>query len=614
MFQERSWYRDSCLFVPLVALVLLVCSGCGGDGGGASHRPPPTITSFAAAKNPVTAGTSTTLTAVFTGGTGVVSNGVGAVTSGVPVSTGTLTTNTTFILTVTNGAGVAATFTVTVNVVPGPAITAFTAAKDHVTVGSGTSLSYSFTGGSGSIDQGIGNVVSGGTSAITPTTTTTYTLTVIDPAGSAVSRSLTVDVVPAPRITSFSATPATVAPGGMATLNAVFENGVGTVDQSIGTITSGAGVSTGSLAVTTTFTLTVTNPAGDSVTTTTTATVTSFSATGSMGTSREGHTATLLPNGKVLIVGGSDGTLSLNSAELYDPAAGTFAPTTASGMQRIVSATLLQNGRVLVIGQVPDALGTLQPAAELYDASTDSFSSTGAPLTTRPAHTATLLQGGKVLVVSGHDSCSSPNAAAELYDPVTGTFSGTGAPAAIFDGHTATRLPDGKVLVAGGDPSCTQPFTANAELYDPMTGAFVSAGLMLQRRAYHTATLLPNGNVLLAGNCYLGCGLITAEIFVPSSQTFTATGQMNTDGVGQTATSRDDGTVLIAGGRSRSSGFSAAANPEIYDPSTGEFNATGPLLTARLGHAATLLQNGKVLITGGRDLQNVLLSSAELYE
>jgi Kelch motif/Galactose oxidase, central domain len=512
MRREHLWFRDSCLFVPLVAFTLLVCSGCSGDGGGASHRPPPTITSFAAAKNPVTAGTSTTLTGVFTGGTGVVSNGVGTVSSGVPVSTGNLTGNTTFILTVT------------------------------------------------------------------------------DSAGTAVSRSFTVSVVPAPRIASFSATPATVAPDGMTTLNAVFENGVGSIDQSIGTITSGAGITTIKV------------------------TVTRFSTTGAMGTSREGHTATLLPNGKVLIVGGSDGTQPLNSAELYDTTTGTFAPTAASGMQRIVSATLLQNGRVLVIGQVADSLGTLQPAAELYDASAGNFSSTGAPLTARPAHTATLLQSGKVLVVSGHDSCLKPSAAAEIYDPVAGAFSYTGSPAAVFDGHTATLLPGGKVLVAGGDPDCTQPFTAIAELYDPISGVFVNAGVMLQRRAFHTATLLPSGKVLLAGNCYLGCALITAELFDPSSGTFTATGQMNTDGVGQTATPLYDGTVFIAGGASRSSGFREASNPEIYDPPTGKFSATYPLLVARRGHSATLLQNGKVLVAGGRNFDDVLLSSAELYE
>jgi hypothetical protein len=624
MLQKHSWYRDSFLFLPLVVLVLLVCIGCGGDGGGTSHRPPPAITSFAAAENPVTAGTSTTLTAVFTGGTGVVSNGVGAVTSGVPVSTGNLTTNTTFILTVTNGAGVAATFSVSVNVVPGPAITTFTAAKNQITVGSGTSLSYTFTGANGSIDQGIGNVVSGATSEITPATTTIYTLTVTDSAGSAVSKSLTVNVVPAPRIASFSASPAAVAPGGTATLNAVFENGVGFVDQGIGTITNGTGITTSALAVTTAFMLTVTNPAGDSVTATTTVTATNFSATGSMGTSREGHTATLLPSGKVLIVGGSDGTRSLNSAELYDPATGTFATTAASGMQQITSATLLKNGHVLVIGEIRDALGTRQPAAELYDPSAGSFSPTGSPLPNTSftlAHTATLLQSGKVLVVFGDFPCEGggTNPTEELYDPVTGTFSPTGSSADKIAGHTATLLPDGKVLVAGGDPRCWSPLGGQARLYDPITGAFVGAGFTLEQRVHHTATLLPSGKVLITGGCdtvgWSRCRLFAAELFVPSSGSFIATGQMNIDDeMGQTATLLIDGTVLIVGGDSTSS-TGEATNPEIYDPSTEQFKETGPLLTARRGHTATLLQDGKVLITGGRNpRQNVVLSSAELYE
>ena len=285
-------------------------------------------------------------------------------------------------------------------------------------------------------------------------------------------------------------------------------------------------------------------------------------------------------------------------------------------MQRIVSATLLQNGRVLVIGQVPDSLGTLQPAAELYDASAGSFSSTGAPLTARPAHTATLLRSGKVLVVSGHDSCLTPSAAAEIYDPVAGTFSYTGSPAAVFDGHTATLLPDGKVLVAGGDPPCTQPFTANAELYDPISGAFVNAGLMLQRRAFHTATLLPRGKVLLAGNCYLGCALITAELFDPSSGTFTG------HGAHEYRRGRADGNVAIRrhGPHRRRSlkveRVQQGGDPEmsIHPPKSSALLV--PYSSRDEADSATLLQNGKVLVAGGRNLDDVLLSlsSAELYE
>jgi hypothetical protein len=546
----------------------------------------------------------------------VVSNGVGAVTSGVPVSTGNLTTNTTFILTVTNAAGVTAMFSSTVNVVPGPAITAFTAAKNYITVGSSTSLSYSFTGGSGSIDRGIGNVVSGGTSDITPTTTTTYTLTVTDPAGSSASKSLTVNVVPAPRITSFSATPATIAPGGGAVLNAVFENGVGTVDQSIGTVTSGAGVTTSALAVTTTYTLTVTNPASDSVTATTSVTVTRFSATGSMATPRTGHTATLLQNGKVLIVGGTvegpvGNTTVLSSAELYDPTTGTFTPTGSLNEAKSGhTATLLPSGNVLIVGRI--YVTSFKPSCELYDPSAGTFTPAGPTNRARAAgHTATLLQNGKVLIVGGSgDSYDNQDPSAELYDPFADTFAYTGSIASGGSkfGHTATMLQNGRVLIAGGLSYSPMTTSSMAELYDPSSGTFAfTAGRMNTSRSGHTATLLQDGKVLIAGRYYSFSQPITAELYDPTVGTFAVTGQMITDGSGQTATLLPSGNVLLAGGYTGSDSGSPA-NPEVYDPSSGAFSVTGSLRTPRTGHTATLLQNGKVLIAGGGT------SSAELYE
>ena len=179
----------SCLLVGL----LLGCGG-GGGGGTAQPPPPPLITSFSAAKSPITEGASTTLMASFTGGTGTIDPGVGAVTSGSAMSTGPLTTGTTFTLTVTNPAGVTATASATVAVVPAPAISSFTN-NGPITTGSSATLAALFTNGTGVINPGNLTATSGvnlATGALTASST--YTLTVTNPAGTAVSATTTVVV------------------------------------------------------------------------------------------------------------------------------------------------------------------------------------------------------------------------------------------------------------------------------------------------------------------------------------------------------------------------------------------------------------------------------------
>ena len=226
----------------------------------------PVITSFTAAKSPITTGTSTTLTGVFTGGTGSVDQSLGAVTTGIAAATGNLTADTTYILTVTNAVGTSVTQTVTVNVVAAPTITSFTAANSPITTGTSTTLTGVFTGGTGSVDNSVGTV----TTAIAVNTgnltaTTTYTLTVTNTAGTSVTQPVTVTVVAAPVIGSFSATKNPITTGTSTTLTGVFTGGTGSVDNGVGSVTTAVGASTGNLTTTTTYTLTVTNPAGASV-------------------------------------------------------------------------------------------------------------------------------------------------------------------------------------------------------------------------------------------------------------------------------------------------------------------------------------------------------------
>lgn len=170
--------------------------------------------------------------------------------------------------------------------------------------------------------------------------------------------------------------------------------------------------------------------------------------------------------------------------------------------------------------------------------------------------------------------------------------------------HTATLLKDGTVLLAGA------PGLNTAEKYDSGTGKFTAmTGKMNIDRDSHTATLLNTGKVLISGGTDVynnNAALATAELFDPATGMFTLTGSMSVSRTGQNATLLSDGKVLITGGNTLVA--------ELFDPGTGMFTpTTGKMLTARTEDTATLLPNGKVLITGGL-AANAALPTAEVYD
>jgi N-acetylneuraminic acid mutarotase len=354
--------------------------------------------------------------------------------------------------------------------------------------------------------------------------------------------------------------------------------------------------------------------------------------TTSMDTGRYQHTATLLPNGKVLVGGGYiDLLYPYFSAELYDPVTSIWSATGNMNAARAEhTATLLPNGKVLVVGGCCDGGGNPLASAELYDPVAGTWSGTGSLVTRRMRHTATLLPSGKVLVAGG---CSYVNfwycdpysilASAELYDPATGTWTSTGSLNTARFYHTATLLPSGKVLVAGGCPSNVyyndcRTTLASAELYDPATGTWTSTGSLNTARWAHTATLLQNGQVLVAG----GAGVASAELYDPATGAWTSTGSLNTVRAFHTATLLQNDQVLVAGGCTYPAStveecWGYLANAELYDSATGLWTSTGSLNGARAAHTATLLGNSQVLVAGGCNSFNFcspVLGSAELYE
>jgi Kelch motif len=202
-----------------------------------------------------------------------------------------------------------------------------------------------------------------------------------------------------------------------------------------------------------------------------------WTATGDMLEAGMGS-ATLLRNGKVLVMGGADGP-SLGSAELYDPATRTWSATGSMRVKRQGFATaLLPDGKVLVAGGTAGA-SSRRPlgSAELYDPATGTWTATGSMALARTSFTATLLLDGKVLVAGGWDyqgnNLWGPPRSAELYDPATGTWTATATASVVTPraGGSATLLLDGRVLVAGGDGGDGPDggSLASADLYDPAT-------------------------------------------------------------------------------------------------------------------------------------------------
>jgi hypothetical protein len=269
----------------------------------------------------------------------------------------------------------------------------------------------------------------------------------------------------------------------------------------------------------------------------------------------------------------------------------------------------------LIAGGYVVAGGALT-SAELYDPSTGIFTATGDMITARGGHTAILLSNGTVLIVGGYGTASYPNvAAAEIYDPASGKFTAGGA----YVGRggcdfcaPAILLADGKVLFPGQYP---------AQVYDPVTDAFSLSGMMISDPS--AAALLTSGKVLFAGGEGLGRSS-SAELYDPETHAFASTGSMAWRRVWHTLSLLPNGMVLAAGGETDTctatfcSFAGSVASAELYDPSARIFLATGDMAAAREVHTATLLNNGRVLITGGVSYGGIgifggSLASAELY-
>jgi len=327
--------------------------------------------------------------------------------------------------------------------------------------------------------------------------------------------------------------------------------------------------------------------------------------TGSMavGGDRRHATVTKLLDGRVLIAGGnsagSPGSAAYNTAYLYDPSTETFTQTPGNMVvgRTLHTATLLPNGKVLIVGGW--APGNLA-SAELFDPLSGTFSATDSMDLARSQHAATRLQDGRVLISGGYDATlDDATNTAEIYNPATGLFTPSGTLVAKRNTHTATLLNNGKVLLAGGVGAL--PLIATAEIFDPAAGTFAATvNTMAVPRAAHSATLLSSGRVLIFGG---DATTTSKETFDPVTGTFgNFTTLTNPNFFWNTGTSLPNDTALVAGGANSTPAWDAGSAAELdssyQTPTTNSLPMTMPL-PGQWGGGAVALANGRILVAGG---------------
>lgn len=351
------------------------------------------------------------------------------------------------------------------------------------------------------------------------------------------------------------------------------------------------------LASTADYTITATGAGGSTQVVVRIAVPSGVVPTGDMALARNGHSATLLQDGTVLIAGGTGNT----TAELYHPDSGTFS-TTFGSMPLVTTiprswhtATRLPNGKVLIAGGNNAPGVSYYASAELFDPASGSFTSTGPMTGARAYHTATLLSNGKVLIAGGRNSSGELNTAL-LYDPALGTFATTGVMLSQRADHSAALLSSGKVLIAGGLKAGSSLGTA--ELYDPAgSGTFTSTVSMYTSHSSmrNAALTLPSGKVVI-----MGSGTVT-ELFDPAVPAFT---RLEDHAPGAAAAVLPDGRIFTAGRDEATyddwcSIFLEGGDTALLDPAPGNHWSYAGEGAARLGATATTLANGRVLIAGG---------------
>lgn len=345
-------------------------------------------------------------------------------------------------------------------------------------------------------------------------------------------------------------------------------------------------------------------------------TLDSWSDAKPMHFARSDHTATLLNDSRVLVVGGANMSSYFSSAEIYDASTNSWSLTGALSQPRDAhGAVRLSDGRVMVAaGSFFNGYSYPTPtnSAEIYDPTKGTWGRTGSMVFPRNFPALVLLDNGKVLAIG--ESQTPGSTSCEIYDPASGTWSLTGALHAPRSSaklqNSVVKLSDGRVLVEGGrDPIDPSKLVSSAEIYDPRTGVWTLTGSMNTPRVEQASSLLQDGRVLVVGGDHPYNARSTSEIFDPSTGFWTNADQTNSIGPPFSLTMLLDGRVLLLG--AGWFGNVIGETSQIYDDSTLSWYWLGAF-SPIMGGPAILLSDGRVFIEGG-GVNGQVLSTSKIF-
>ena len=420
--------------------------------------------------------------------------------------------------------------------------------------------------------------------------------------------------VPAPAISGLTASPASIAVGNSTTITPVFSGGTAVMTPGNISLTSGVGVSV-SPSTTTLYTVRVTNPAGNQATRTINVVVTSgtFSATANSGSANRwyGSRAVTLQNGKVLVFGSTNGS---NATDLYDPATNSFRRVGDLNQgRREPVAALLPNGKVIAIG---GNSGTAYLAtAEVFDPVTETWSYTGSLATAREHSLAVTLSDGRILVAGGITTGNVRLSSVEIYDPVIGQFTTAASMPQARQGPTGALMANGNVFVAGGYNTVDLSMKS-AITYNPGTDTWTTVSSQMNAARVNSSSapgavtvLLTDGRLLIGGGWSGGTGMPTLDLYDPATDSFVTSGLPQLPyGGSTTAHLLSNGLVAFFGG---SGSGTVSATAVIYDPISNTMTAEANTMTSmRYMHTSARLNDGRIIIIGGTNATN---ATADVY-
>lgn len=333
-----------------------------------------------------------------------------------------------------------------------------------------------------------------------------------------------------------------------------------------------------------------------------------WSAVASMSGPRSGHAAVTLNDGRVLVAGGhgpavppSPTVTPLTSTEIYNPATNTWSAAAPITHPRYdASAIKLNDGRVLLVGGY--ALGDWVDNAEVYDPIGDAWTGVGAPANLDVAvMKGVLFTNGDVFVTGQRSNGAQIVGASAWFHPATNAW--TAGPDLPLGSVWMTTLPDETVLLTGWGAE-------NAALLVPPS-TIDSTPELPAIREQHTLSVLPDSRVLLAGNAG------PSYVYTPSTKTFAAAPAIPNERTMHTASMLQNGLVLVAGGHGQyvhPIGWDIYDSAHVFDWNSGGWTAAGDMVSPRYRHAAAMLFDGRVLVTGGNVTDSALTSTAEVYD